>query len=144
MASRVLVVDDDPAVRWLVRRHFEEQGTAVLEAESARSALDQLERGRFDLVITDIRMPGRSGLWLLERVRERWAHLPVIVITGGVPTGARPGWERQATAVVLKPLRLRELYARVERVLAARTGAGGGTAPESRRAVLRKGSSPMS
>lgn len=117
MAWHILVVDDEPVIRWLVKRHFQEHGANVLEAEGARSALEQLEATRFDLVITDIKMPGRSGLWLLERVRQRWPEVPVVVVTGGVPPGIDSGWEREAAAVMLKPLSPRDLYALVECIL---------------------------
>lgn len=78
----VAIVDDDPAVRAALTRlvrSFGHQGTGFESAESLLQALDAAER--FDCVVTDIQMPGLSGIHLLRALRERRPGLPVILIT---------------------------------------------------------------
>lgn len=111
---RILVVDDDPLMRQLMRAHLQRLGACVVEAETAGLALDRLITSRFDLLITDIDMPGPSGLWLMQQVRRRWADLPVILATGATPDEAEHG---AADAVLYKPFRSEDLLERVEAVL---------------------------
>ncbi|HEX6559011.1 MAG TPA: response regulator, partial [Longimicrobiales bacterium] len=79
--ARILIVDDDGPARQLVRKYLASRGTTVFEAENAYYALGRLTEAEVDLVITDINMPGRSGLWLIDEVRTRWPGLPIIVTT---------------------------------------------------------------
>jgi serine/threonine protein kinase len=80
--SQVLVVDDEPLVRRLVRDVVTGTGLAVVEANDVESALSQVHRCQPDLVITDYHMPGRKGLALVEELRESHPQLPVVVLTG--------------------------------------------------------------
>ncbi|HEX7049347.1 MAG TPA: response regulator [Longimicrobiales bacterium] len=127
MAWRILLVDDDADIRGAVSTHLRQRGAVVAEADTARPALACLEADRFDLLITDVRMPGPSGLWLLSQVRRRWARLPVILITGWVPDSNELEIYRTADAVLLKPFRLFELTRRIERIL----GRGDETGPDA-------------
>ncbi|MGQ0562796.1 MAG: response regulator, partial [Gemmatimonadota bacterium] len=79
--ARVLVVDDDAPARQLVRKYLASRGATVFEAENAYYALGRLTDAEVDLVITDVNMPGRSGMWLIEEIRTRWPGLPIIVTT---------------------------------------------------------------
>ena len=79
LKARVLVVDDDAPARQLVRKYLTSRGAGVFEAENAYFALGRLTEAHIDLVITDVNMPGRSGLWLIEEIRTRWPGLPIIV-----------------------------------------------------------------
>jgi excisionase family DNA binding protein len=79
---RVLVVDDDDAVRTLIAKTLESADYEVLTAVDGRSAIDQLEGGPFDLMITDLKMPGMDGLSVIREARRRTADLPIIIITG--------------------------------------------------------------
>jgi putative two-component system response regulator len=78
----VLVIDDESIVRMLVVEILEAAGYAVTSAESAERALRLLEERDFDLVVSDVVMPGLSGLELLDLVRARSASLPVLLVTG--------------------------------------------------------------
>ncbi|HSL68747.1 MAG TPA: diguanylate cyclase [Longimicrobiales bacterium] len=80
---RVLLVDDDASVRQLLHRFFADLGLHVVEADNPFTALGRMSDGPFDLAITDIDMPERSGVWLLEELRGRAPELPVIVMTAG-------------------------------------------------------------
>lgn len=81
LTARVLVVDDDAPARQLVRKYLTSRGGTVFEAENAYFALGRLTEAEIDLVITDVNMPGRSGLWLVEEIRTRWPQMPILVTT---------------------------------------------------------------
>lgn len=81
MQKRILVVDDEPNIRKVLRAHLRRGGYLVEEAEDGRQALAWLNQEAFDLVISDLRMPGLDGMSLLARCREDFPGLPVILIT---------------------------------------------------------------
>jgi len=80
----VLVVDDEPAIRHIVRRALESEGAAVLEAESGDAALDLIEHHpeSLDLVVTDLVMPGISGLVMAGVLSVFLPELPVLAMSG--------------------------------------------------------------
>jgi two-component system, NtrC family, response regulator HydG len=80
--SRILVVDDDPAVRDALRGTFAAEGYTVQAVDSAIAALSEFERQEFDVVLADLTLPRVSGLELLDRIRQSWPQTEVIVITG--------------------------------------------------------------
>lgn len=82
MHARILVVDDDEAIRRFVGRALRELGNVVVEAEDVRSARSALESEAFDLVLTDLRLPGGSGLGFLDGLRDDVSRAPVVVMTG--------------------------------------------------------------
>ncbi len=79
---KVLVVDDDPAVRKSIDRVLSGKGYAVITAENGEQALRKLNEENYDLVYTDIRMPGMSGLEVAEQVKAQQPWTPVVIITG--------------------------------------------------------------
>ncbi len=82
---RVLVVDDEPSVLRAVTRILQVSGFTVEGASDALTALDRVIREDFDVVVSDVSMPGLDGLALLERIRCHDADLPVVLMTGGAP-----------------------------------------------------------
>jgi len=76
-----LIVDDDPAVRMVLRKLLTRRGDTVVEAEDGKQAIDQLGGRAVDLVITDLLMPRANGLEVLRYVRERKPQIPVIMLT---------------------------------------------------------------
>ena len=80
-ALEVWIVDDDASIRWVLERALKQAGMSPITFEDADSAMSALRRGEPDVLVTDIRMPGRSGLELLDDVRARRPKLPVIVMT---------------------------------------------------------------
>ncbi len=80
--QQVLIVDDEPGVRTLLQRHLEQCGIECVTSHDALDALAKLNSGNFDLVISDMSMPGMSGLELLYQVQERSPETGFIMITG--------------------------------------------------------------
>ena len=84
MANRPLnvwIVDDDQSVRWVLEKALKQADMETRSFERAEHLLEALSEGDPDVLITDVRMPGMSGLTLLNRLRSRYPDLPVIVIT---------------------------------------------------------------
>ena len=78
----VLVVDDDPNVRELVKAVLERSDFVVLTADDGRAALQLAERRRPDAVVLDLNMPDVDGAEVLKQLRQRWGAIPVVVLTG--------------------------------------------------------------
>jgi CheY-like chemotaxis protein len=79
---KVLVVDDDPVVGKSFDRVLSNKGYVVITAQNAQEALTKLQEGGYDVVFTDIRMPGMDGLDLAERVKAKHPWTPVVIVTG--------------------------------------------------------------
>ncbi len=120
MSVRVLVVEDEPAVRRLLAYNLRAAGFEVIEAHDGEEALQLLEELPPDLLILDWMLPGLSGIELCRRLRRRTAtaHLPVIMLTARVEERDRlRGLETGADDYVTKPFSPAELVARVRAVL---------------------------
>ena len=81
--ARILLVDDEASVRELMAIVLEAEGYSVTKAGDGNSALAALERESFDLVITDLVMPGKEGIETIMDIRQRWPQLKVIAMSGG-------------------------------------------------------------
>ena len=79
---KVLVVDDDPVVGKSFDRVLSARGYAVITAENGQEALSKLSGENYDVVFTDIRMPGMNGLEVAERIKASQPWLPVVIVTG--------------------------------------------------------------
>ena len=77
----VLVVDDELSVRDIISRGLVHQGFDCRSARDARQALAMAEGESSELVVSDIRMPGRGGVWLLKQLKDRWPDTAVIMLT---------------------------------------------------------------
>jgi CheY-like chemotaxis protein len=105
-AARVLIVDDDPAIRMLCSVNLQIEGVVVLEAADGRRGLALARSERPDLVVTDVRMPGLDGFQLAEALRsdERTRQIPLIFVSGETePADAARANELGALAYVAKP-----------------------------------------
>ena len=80
--KRVLVVDDDPVVGKSFDRVLSPKGYAVITATSGAEALDRLEAEKYDMVYTDIKMPGMDGIEVAKRIKASRPWLPVVIVTG--------------------------------------------------------------
>src|SRR5690606_30182202 len=81
VTESVWVVDDDQSIRWVLERALQRAGLDVRAFASAHDCLAALVREQPRVLVSDIRMPGENGLELLERMKERWPGLPVIIMT---------------------------------------------------------------
>lgn len=117
MAKRILVVDDDPAVRALIQEYLGEHGIEVLCASGGHEMGRLLETEPVDLVVLDVKMPGEDGFNLARMLRSRSA-IPIIMVTGqGHEVDRVLGLELGADDYVTKPFSPRELLARIRAVL---------------------------
>jgi CheY-like chemotaxis protein len=82
MAKAVLIVDDNPNMSTLLAEMLEVFDYESVRASDGSEALEELEKGNFSMVITDMRMPNMTGLELLEKVKEKYPKLPVVLISG--------------------------------------------------------------
>ncbi|WP_119301488.1 response regulator [Dongia deserti] len=79
---RVLLIDDEPMVRKIVRRMLERLGHTVVEAENGRFGLNELAKSAVDLVVTDIIMPEVEGLEVLMAIRQQYPSVAVVAMSG--------------------------------------------------------------
>jgi response regulator RpfG family c-di-GMP phosphodiesterase len=118
---RILIVDDDESVRDVISVLLREEGYSCTTASGADMALDLAQQGDTPLVISDMKMPGKDGLWLLEAMRDQHPDTAVIMLTGyGDTEAAVDCLRRGAVDYLLKPPKLTDLIRSIERALARR------------------------
>lgn len=118
---RILLIEDELAVRESLRRYFERFGASVIVAPHGEDGIRVMRESAVDVVVSDISLPGLSGLDLRRSIRARWPGVPVILMTGAlasdVPQGELADWE-----LLLKPFDLTHLGSAVVQALATRAG----------------------
>jgi DNA-binding NtrC family response regulator len=113
---RILIVDDDPGQRSLLDSFLQSQGFETVLADSGEQSLKVLPSGSFDMMISDVRMPGLSGLETLRRVRQQNASLPVLLVTAYADIREAVDAMRDgALNYLAKPIDLDELLVTVQR-----------------------------
>jgi DNA-binding response OmpR family regulator len=113
VSAKVMVVEDESDVRMLIRLLLEDEGYAVVEARNGDEALDRFTLERPDLVLLDIRLPGRNGFEVCRLLRER-TDVPIVMVTAQDDThDVVTGLESGADDYVTKPFVEKELLARV-------------------------------
>jgi two-component system NtrC family response regulator len=116
--ARILVVDDDDNLRWVIQTQLEQMGYAATGAASAAAAIEAIEKAPPALVLTDLKMAGMSGMDLLERVRRDYPEVPVLIITAfGTIQSAVQAMRAGAYDYLAKPIDYDELALAVSRVL---------------------------
>jgi len=118
----ILVVDDELLIRDLLYDFFTGQGWNITVAEDGRRALDMMKSRKYDLVLSDIKMPQMDGLALSAHVKQNHPEMPVVLMTG------YPSVESAVTALrnkvddyVIKPFNINQLYKLVESKVRGRT-----------------------
>ena len=120
--SRILVVDDEAILRDAIAEALRRAGHAVESFDSGRPALDRFAAESFDLLISDLRMPGMDGMAVLEEAGRLAPDVPVVLITAhGTVEGAVGAMKKGAYDYIIKPFRLDELELLVARALGHRT-----------------------
>ncbi|MDH2310939.1 response regulator transcription factor [Methylobacterium brachiatum] len=118
MSPTILVIDDEPPIRKLLRTGLSTQGYAILEAPNAAAALELLGRDRVDLVILDLGLPDMRGHDLLRAIRTRHPELPVVVLSSRTDEGGKvEALDLGADDYVTKPFGMAELLARLRAAL---------------------------
>lgn len=117
-APRILLVDDDRLLLRTTKRVLEQRGYLVSACSRGEEAVGLLDRDAFDVLISDVQMPGFSGLRLLREVRQRELAMPVVLMTGNpeVETAAA-AIEHRAFQYLIKPVPVERLFDAVERAL---------------------------
>jgi two-component system, OmpR family, KDP operon response regulator KdpE len=116
-ALKILVVDDEPPIRKLLRMGLTSQGYEVLDAPNGKTALDLLAKSP-DLIILDLGLPDVDGLDLLRRIRYREESLPIVVLSSrGDEAGKVAALDLGADDYVTKPFGMDELFARMRAAL---------------------------
>ena len=123
--ARILVVDDEPSVRILIRRVLERAGFFPHLCEDAETALAHVAEHPVDLVLVDQNLPQMSGRELVRRLRAGRQHLPVVMMTGAPETAGLD----EDIEVLGKPFSLALLQETVRRALAARPGLPASVSP---------------
>jgi DNA-binding NtrC family response regulator len=117
----LLFVDDEPALRGLMAERLGEHGFEVVEADTGERALEYLDQFAFDIVITDLRLPGIDGTRVIEAARERYPGIVAIVITGyGTVKDAVDAIKRGASDFIAKPFQFDELIHVLEKAIEQR------------------------
>ena len=120
--ARILLAEDDDSMRGFLAGALERAGHEVVSCADGDEGLDALRSTptEFDLLLTDIVMPGVDGIELARKAAEKDKSLKIMFITGFAAVALNPGHQAPKDAKVLsKPFHLRELVAEVERVMAA-------------------------
>ncbi len=118
MRARILVVDDEPSIRKVLSAHLAREGHEVETAVDGADAIARLGDAPWDLVITDLKMPGVGGLELLAHVRSNHPGLPVILVTAhGTVDAAVEALKLGAQDFITKPFDLAEVHGAVEKAV---------------------------
>ena len=118
--TRILLAEDDDSLRAFLARALERAGYEVRACADGEQAIEALNDGPYDLLLTDIVMPGVDGIEVAREAAARMPALRIMFITGFAAVALSPGNRApQGAKVLSKPVHLREIVAEVERMVAA-------------------------
>lgn len=121
---RILLAEDDQVMREFLARALERSGYSVVAVDSGTAALPLLGEERFDLLLTDIVMPGMDGIELAQKAAELVPGLRVMFITGFAAVTLKAGSTMPNARVLSKPFHLRDLVLEVDRLFEVGTANG--------------------
>ncbi len=109
--AKILVIDDEPAIRFIIRRMLEYAGYDVVESENAGESLEMIKKNSIDLVLMDVRMPDMSGWDAVRKIKstKKTREIPVVVLTAGID-----GHEEERTKASGADARLEKPFIRDE------------------------------
>ena len=120
---RILVIDDDSNVRTVVRKVLQRLGHDVTEVERVSEGLSALDEGSYDVLITDLHLPGAGGMTAVAHARRHFPHVKVLLVSGSIGPDAHPEGEGLEPDMVLaKPFDVFELGQAVDAVLGVAEG----------------------
>ena len=115
--AHILLVDDDEGIRSLVKKYLNKNGFLVTTADSSENASEKVKIIKFDLIILDIMMPGKTGLQFLKEIRNN-SRVPILMLTAMSSTEDRiDGLETGADDYLSKPFQPKELLLRIKNIL---------------------------
>ena len=118
--KNILVVDDHADIRFMLSELLQINGYYIEEASDGLEALTRVRSGKFDLVITDIHMPGMNGESLIRNAREELPNLPFVIMTSVVLPELAAKWARlKPSAIFSKPFKVDRLLSTVNDILSA-------------------------
>jgi len=121
--NKVWIVDDDSSIRWVLARTLRSDGFDVSDFADAESALKELEKSRPDVLMTDIRMPGMSGLELAKLLHEKYVNIPCIIMTAHTDLdSALASYESGAFEYLPKPFDLDDAVRLANRAVESKGG----------------------
>jgi two-component system nitrogen regulation response regulator GlnG len=119
--ERILIVDDDESVRWVLKKSLEKEGIETVLAKDALEAFDRIQEGDIAIVLMDIRMPGMSGLEALEKIQGEGRGISVIIMTAqATMQNAIEAMRRGAFDYITKPFDLDEVNLLVKKAMEVR------------------------
>ena len=115
---KILVIDDEPVVLNSCRKVLEEDGFDVYLVPSADEALKAMKKEGYDLLLVDVKMPKHDGIYLMQKVKEKWPDVPIIVMSGYPTTDTiTDGAKMGAEAFIAKPFTPDELLESIRQVI---------------------------
>jgi DNA-binding response OmpR family regulator len=121
--AKILIIEDDNEMRSLLNDFFLEEGFKTDSVDNGSEAFRKLAKGSFDLIITDVKMPGLTGLDILPGIKKLQPEVPIIVITAfGSEDVHRKAFERGATAYLEKPIHLHQLRRLMNKMISSTGG----------------------
>jgi len=114
---RILIVDDEPDIVELTAGFFQRKGLQVTTADSGREALLKAHKNKFDLIISDVRMPNGSGIDLIQSLNEKAMQIPLIFVTGFSDISDEELVGYGAKKVFHKPADRKELFTQAVNIL---------------------------
>lgn len=136
---RILVVDDNPANRYVVEAYLQELGIAVVLAEGADAGIAALRRGKFDLVLMDVQMPGRDGYQATQYIRSQLGlgSIPIVAMTANANIGERTRCEAAGmNDLLVKPFEMPALVELLNRILPQPAGSSPHAVTDASRPVV--------
>ncbi len=118
MGGKILIIDDSPTLRKMLRFYLKKKGYTVYEAHNGRVGLDCIAKDTYDLIILDMKMPVMSGEQVLEKLKEMPDFkIPILILSGNkVEESKASGISLGASYYMTKPFKPTEVVARIEEI----------------------------
>ena len=122
---KILVVDDEDIVLESCQAVFELEGFEVMLVPSADKAIEAMKNDNFTLLLIDVKMPKHDGMYLMEKIKEQWPGIPIIVMSGYYTTETiKEAFEMGASKFIAKPFEPDELVKTVRQIIKKEKGHG--------------------
>ena len=122
---KILVVDDEDIVLESCQAILEVEGFEVILVPSADKAIEEMKNDNFTLLLIDVKMPKHDGMYLMEKIKEQWPGIPIIVMSGYYTTETiKEAFEMGAAKFIAKPFEPDELVKTVRQIIKKEKGHG--------------------